>query len=277
MADDDAPIPSTPAPASPAAEPVSEPPSQPVAAQPATTPAPGKFPTGKLAAALIIGVLIGWGYNTYSPFWYRIPEDLMDVQLGSPPEAQQALREKEDEVYYRNGLIHFAVLGLGFGLVAIFLGGTQSLGKAIAAGVGVGLAAGCAAFLIGAKLRSMINQGIEFPVLGNLSESMGGDVLVLATVGVVISLPILVGLILFGGEGAAQRAMSAPLAGLVAGLFTPIAASFLLPAQNSEVFPIRHGGLLAMWLVMLALLVFIFALTTGDRKRKGTADLASDQ
>jgi len=229
----------------------------------------GGLNAGKLAIGLVVAVLVGWGVNILLPPIFEVPPELLDVQLGSPPEAQEALDVAQAGVNLRNGVIYFGILGLALGIVPIVLGITQSAGKAIGLGLGSGLVGGLLAYLAASQARAVIATGTVFPLVGNLHESMGGDIVVHALAGIFVSLPVFVGVLVFGGQNAGQKAISAPLAGLLAGLLFPILATFVLPTEKSEQFPIRHPGMLALWLITLAVFVLVFTATTGDRKSKG--------
>lgn len=231
---------------------------------------PASFTAGRLAVALAIAGLLGWAILSSMPKLFTIPESLQSVQPNSPPAEQAKLAAKEAEIRLGNGLTHFLVLGLAFGLVPLILGQGARAELAGAAGIVSGLAGGAAAYLLGARVRDLIDSRYVFPQLGglggDLGESIQGDVLVFGLVGVCLSLPLIVGMLMFGGKNAGERASMAPVAGLMAGLLFPALASFLVPGQSTQKFPIQHVGLLALWLAIQVLLSFLFVTAIGDKK-----------
>lgn len=233
---------------------------------------PASFTAGRLAVALTVAGLLGWAILSFTPKLFTIPESLRSVQPNSPPAEQAKLAAKEAEIRLGNGLTHFLVLGLAFGLVPLILGQGARAELAAAAGIATGLAGGAAAYLIGARLRDLIDSGYAFPQFGglggDLGESIQGDVLVFGLVGLCLSLPLVVAMLMFGGKNSGERACMAPVAGLMAGLLFPALASFLVPSESTQKFPIQHAGLLALWLAIQVLLSFLFISAIGDKKQR---------
>lgn len=232
---------------------------------------PAAFTAGRLAVALAVAGLLGWAILSTMPQLFTIPESLRSVQPNSPPEEQAKLAAKEAEIRFGNGMTHFLVLGLAFGLVPLVLGKGSQAGLAAAAGVASGLVGGSVAYLLGARFRELIDSRYAFPQFGSLGgdlgESIQGDVLVFGLIGLCLSLPLIVGMLMFGGKHASERACMAPVAGLMGGLLFPTLASILVPSQSTQKFPIAHPGLLALWLALLVLLSFLFVNAIGDKKR----------
>lgn len=228
------------------------------------------FHSKGLALGLAIAALLGWAINSYLPFRFAIPDDLMQVNLSSPPEEQQRFEEKELEVYAKNGLVHFGVLGLAFGLVPLLASRVFAVGRSAAVGTLAGLAAGVIAFGAGVGLRYLIDSETQLPVLGSLAGTMLADILVFSLLGVLLSLPLAIALRSSGIPEVKPKAAALPLGGLLAGLVYPIVASFLFPTQSTKDIPVAHAGMLATWLVILALFLFLIFSLAGDKKRDVT-------
>lgn len=230
----------------------------------------------RLVAALAIAFLIGWGGVLASPQWAEVPDDMLTIDMYSPAAEQEALVAKEREVYWKNSLAHFLVLGFGFGTVPLVLSlGGRRVAVAAVAGIASGLVSGAVAFFTGWRLREFIDSGAELPLIGNAQEGMTGDILVFTLAGVLVSLPVLVGVLLSAAPGSGGKAIAVPLAAILAGLLYPIIASIVLPNLNTKHFPISYPSLLAIWLGLLAVLLVLLIITTGDRKRGAAQPEAS--
>ncbi|HBJ38529.1 MAG TPA: hypothetical protein DDZ51_28000, partial [Planctomycetaceae bacterium] len=215
-----------------------------------------------------------WGINTVFSTPYAIPTELRGVDMYSPDAMKQRLAEIEREIYWKNGLIYFAVLGIGFGLAPLLMivgSGTGKPGRTLATGVIGGLGLGALAFFVTAELRRWLNTGVELPLLGHAGESLSGDVMVFALASFLVTLPTLVGLLLLGIADSKAKAITVPLAAIVAGLLIPIAVSIVMPQQSTKDFPPIGSSILALWLAILALLMILFMTTTGDKQRAKSA------
>lgn len=257
----------------PASSPMTDDPANAYAATPAAAvagssePIPANALSSKgLALGLAIAALLGWVINSYSPFRFTIPEDLMQVNLSSPPEEKKRFEDKELEVYAENGLVHFGVLGLAFGLVPLMTSRALGVGRSAALGGLAGLAAGVIAFGAGVWLRYQFDSETPIPVLGSIAGTMLADILVFSLLGVILSLPLVIAFSMSGIPEVKHKAAALPLGGLLAGLVYPIAASFLFPTESTKDIPIAHAGMLATWLVILALFLYLIFSLAGEKK-----------
>lgn len=228
------------------------------------------FNSKGFALGLAIAALLGWAINSYSPFRFTIPEDLMQVNLSSPPEEQQRFEDKELEVYTKNSLVHFGVIGLVFALVPLLTSRALGAGRSAVMGSLTGVVAGVVAFGAGAWLRYQFDSETPLPVLGSIAGTMSADILVFSLLGVVLSLPLVIAFSMSGIPGVKPKAAALPLGGLLAGLVYPIVASFLFPTQSTKDIPIAHAGMLATWLVILALFLALIFSLAGEKKRDVT-------
>jgi len=226
--------------------------------------------TLRIGIAIAVAALLGWVVNTSVGAPYSTPTELLGVDMYSPAAMQQALAESEVEGYWKNGVIYFVILGVSLGIAPLLMivgSGSGNPWLAASTGIVAGGVFGAMAFFSGSALRNWLDTGVELPLLGHAGESVSGDILVFVLAGVLISLPILAGVLLLGLPGAPQRAISVPLAAIVAGLLFPIAASFLMPEKNTKEFPPVGSSMLGLWLALLAALIILFMTTTGDKQR----------
>ena len=217
-------------------------------ADPSAVAADRALTPGRLLAALAIALLLGWGYNTFVPKFFAVPVDLLNVQPTSPPEEQRKLAESEAQTRLGNGLVHFMSLGLALGLVPVLAGMGRSAGLTALVGVIAGLIGGAAAWFMGARVRDMVDASYPFPLLGDVSNNMGGDCLVWAISTFMLSLPLVAGLLLLAGKHGMQMASRVPLVAIFAGVLLPFLATFIFPLQRSDRFPLLHPGMLGLWL-----------------------------
>lgn len=219
-----------------------------------------------IGIGLAIAAALGWAINTFPLFKFEIPEELMQVNMYSPPAEQARLKIESDKVYWRNGLMHYALIGLAFGIVPPLVGGIAGRGPSLVISTVLGLISGLLGFTLALYLRRFCDSGIELPGIGPLG-GMVADVLVFGLLGVMISLPVLA--FLFGSNHAETRAkaMTLPLGGLLAGLVFPIIGSMAFPTQSTRDIPLLHAGLLAIWLAFLALFLTLIFRVAGEKKK----------
>ena len=131
---------------------------------------------------MVIGAALAWVVAVYVPSPFVLPEHLVGVDMYSPPELQQELAEKEDEIYWKSGLFHLVLMGLCFGVVPLFMaigGGTDKPAVPAIAGLVSGAVFGAAAFGVGHVMRTYAN---------NAEQGLQGDMLVFILVGILLSL-----------------------------------------------------------------------------------------
>lgn len=237
---------------------------------------PGDSPlaTPRVVAVVFTAAVVAWIGVSWVPAFFNTPEELLGVDLYSPPDLQRAAAENQEELYWKNGVVRTTMMGICFGAVPAvlaFIGGVRRPIVPAVGGLVTGLVAGVAAFFAGAALRSFLDTGYELPLVGDASNALIGDSLVLGLVGLLLGLPIAVGIALMGLLGGGQKAASAPLAGLLAGFLVPMVASFAIPNQNSSEFPPSSPAFAALMLGSFAILVVLLAVSTGDRKRSAVA------
>lgn len=227
----------------------------------------GLSPT-RVVGAILAAVFIGWAFNTWVPPFFTIPEHLLGVDMYSPKAIIDEHAEVAPIVDRNNSLVHFSILSMAMGLVPISLFyGSQIPGRirASLAGIFAGLVLGPLTYWVGMNLRHQVSYG-TVPLFGDISESMVGDLLVISTVGVMISLPVLIGLILIKAPCIREKAIVIPLAGVIAGLLFPVLVSFLMPSGKTNMLPLARGGVLGLWLGVLGIMMIVLLINTGLRK-----------
>lgn len=222
----------------------------------------------RTAVAVVIAALIAWAGIALTPPWFTTPEELLGVDMYSPAELQQAAAEKEVELYWKNGLVVSSFLGFCFGLVPgllAFTVGTRRPALPAVVGIVAGIVAGILVLVVGTWMRALVDSGAELPLIGNVAQALVGDVLVLGLVGLLLGLPITAGIALMGVPGAGEKAGAAPMAGLLAGMLTPLLASLVISEQSTSEFPVTTPSLLAIWLGLFAVCLIAFTTALGNK------------
>lgn len=219
-----------------------------------------------IGIGLAIAAALGWAINTFPLFKFEIPEELMQVNMYSPPAEQERFKIESDKAYWRNGLMHYALIGLAFGIVPPLVGGVAGRGRSLVISTVLGLIAGLLGFTLAIYLRRFCDSGIELPGVGPLG-GMIADVLVFGLLGVMISLPVLVHLFGSGHSETRSKAMALPLGGILAGLVFPIIGSMIFPTQSTRDIPILHAGMLAIWLAFVAVFLTLLFHMAGEKKK----------
>ena len=218
-----------------------------------------------IGIGLAIAAALGWAINAFPLFKFEIPEELMQVNMYSPPAEQERFKIESDKAYWRNGLMHYALIGLAFGIVPPLVGGVAGRGRSLVISTVLGLIAGLLGFTLAHYLRRFCDSGIELPGVGPLG-GMIADVLVFGLLGMMISLPVLAYLFGSGHSDTRSKALALPLGGLLAGLVFPIIGSMIFPTQSTRDIPILHAGMLAIWLAFVALFFTLLFHMAGEKK-----------
>lgn len=218
-----------------------------------------------IGIGLAIAAALGWAINAFPLFKFEIPQELMQVNMYSPPAEQERFKIESDKAYWRNGLMHYALIGLAFGIVPPLVGGVAGRGRSLVISTVLGLIAGLLGFTLALYLRRFCDSGIELPGVGPLG-GMIADVLVFGLLGMMISLPVLAYLFGSGHSDTRSKALALPLGGLLAGLVFPIIGSMIFPTQSTRDIPILHAGMLAIWLAFVALFFTLLFHMAGEKK-----------
>ncbi len=218
-----------------------------------------------LGIGLTIAAALGWAINAFPLFKFEIPQELMQVNMYSPPAEQERFKIESDKAYWRNGLMHYALIGLAFGIVPPLVGGVAGRGRSLVISTVLGLIAGLLGFTLALYLRRFCDSGIELPGVGPLG-GMIADVLVFGLLGIMVSLPVLAYLFGSGHSETRSKAVALPLGGLLAGLVFPIIGSMIFPTQSTRDIPILHAGMLAIWLAFVALFLTLLFHMAGEKK-----------
>lgn len=221
-----------------------------------------------MIGAVVLAIILGWAFNTFVPTLFHTPEHLLGVDSYSPQELIDELETVAPVVQRNNSLVHFGSLCLAFGLVPMLLSCCSEMPRRLLpslAGIIAGIVLGPVTYWAGSSLRQRIDFD-TLPLLGDVSESMSGDVLVLAVVSVMISLPAFIGMLCMAVPGMTDKAIAVPLAGLVTGLIFPILASLLIPSGKTNVLPLDDGAMLGLWLGLLGVVMILLMTTVGAPK-----------
>jgi hypothetical protein len=113
-------------------------------------------------------------------------------------------------------------------------------------------------------------------LVGENSRLLATDIGVLILASVVLAVPVSLAVMLGRGVHRVQKAVAILLAGVVAGLLVPLAIYLALPNAPTCVFPPQGLGLTAIWLAVLAALIFVFTTLTGSRRVSVQPNRAAD-
>jgi hypothetical protein len=230
----------------------------------------GGVAASRTVAAILVAFAVGWAAVNFLPRWFKVPEELMQVDMSTPLSKQIELEEKREEVYWRNNLVNFTLLGLCLGAVPLLRVAGTSIPKPVVpavTGLVLGLVCGPLAFLASISLRGYFDAGGTVPLVTGDSAVLAADMAVFIVAGVVLSLPIAIGICLTDRRGAGQKSIGPPLAAVVSGLLMPIGALFLFPNTKTNVLPTDDFGLSSLWLAVFALFTIVFTTVVGARKQ----------
>lgn len=221
-------------------------------------------------AGVLVASLTAWGLLNFTPLQRATPPDLLDVDMYSPLDLQARYAEVMPVLTWQNCLLRFASAGLALGLVSsLFLAMTRSDRRGILIGAGTvgGLLFGLLAGQIGWSLRPLLNSP---SIIAQIQEPIFRDTLLFVVVSVVLSGSLWLVYGLGRRELGGQQAFSILMAGGLAGLLLPMAAS-AFPGMQTHFFPPEGLGLPAVWLGMLAVLASVLPLVTGPRGTSAAA------
>ncbi len=223
--------------------------------------------------ALFVASGLSWAvlYLLHIPFSY--PPELIGVDNFSPPAKQEALAAKNHEILQKTSLIKFGLVGLFFGTVPLLVANwpldrreQRFAGVGIVAGVGSGLLAAFVAL----ALRLSMNEGGSLARFGEGDQMLLGDTLMYVSLSVLLMAPIALALAVRGDSATRHQAGALLLAGLAGGGAVPIVSSFLLPAEQTSLFPPEGSSLIILWLVLVSGFALLFR-NLGNSKESSEA------
>lgn len=83
-------------------------------------------PASRWGVCLLVAAAAAWVMLNYTPVQFDTPEELLSVDIYSPPELQTAAAEKSVELYWKNSLTKLGLVGLCLGAVALLAAASRS-------------------------------------------------------------------------------------------------------------------------------------------------------
>ena len=231
---------------------------------------------GNWIFAILISTLLAWGFYTFPPVSWRVPDRLADVSALSPQAEQDELAAVEKDILWKNSLFKFGAAGLFMGIVGFLYYGKSAASHIVACAIPllVGVAAGLLAAVLGLWLRGYLDVGRPIPLISEQSRPLFCDALVLSFVSLILLCPLSVLLCMQPQKQEKQKAFAVPLGGIVAGALTPVIASLALPQVATNSYPPYSIGLTVIWFLLLGGLSVLFVTMLGNKPK--AEDVASE-
>lgn len=220
-------------------------------------------------ASLLVAAVAAWAALNFNPIHFDFPPELYGVDQYHPIEMQREAAAKEVELYWKNSLAELGLAGLCFGAVTLLSPPRVDFRRRLILGTAAlafGIACGLLATALGTAVRGYFDSGAGLTMLDENNRKMMADIVVYALTSVLLVLPVAPAVLASGERQKGQKVLAVPLAGVATGLLLPLIASFMLPAAPTHTFPPEGLGLTALWLALLAGLVFLFTSLTDSRQ-----------
>lgn len=217
----------------------------------------------RLGIGLLLSAAIAWACIQFIPPPYKLPERLTAGTVVNSPELQAEATALNAENQTKNALIMLSMVGAAFGFFPTLLAAPGSLAKksSLAAGALIfGAASGAIAAFAAMQVRAL--WGIDDPANADAEPSMYADICIMLVQSVLIILPCALVFLSSDTEDRLQKVTVIPVAGILAGLLTPIIASFAFPKAKTDSIPITDGGLSLAWLFLIAITAFALVQMT---------------
>jgi hypothetical protein len=220
-----------------------------------------------LPVAIIVSSLLGcMGFWFGHRIEWTVPDSLAHVNAMSSTEELELLAATERSNLWNNSWMKYTLAGIGFG-VGLFLLGASRGPTAGIIGLILGPAFGWLAGVLGLMGWKWLDAGQVIPFIGEGVQPLVADSLLFAFVSIVMSLPFLILLQVFGDSELRQKAAAIPLAGLLTGLLVPFVGTLVLPTYASTgIFPFEAGSVSLLWFISLGAL--LLAMTTFTKSKE---------
>lgn len=228
--------------------------------------------------AILLAGLAGWLAYTYPPMQWRINDPvLLNIGALSPASEQAKLKAVEDANQWKNTLLMFSMAGLGIGLVGLILN-ARNLGQRWPAAVTTllsGVIGGALAGALGLLFRRYLDHDHPLPFVSAQMRPLFADGLVFALISILLLLPVSVLLLFQPLKSDRHKAFAVPMAGVLTGLFVPMASALLLSGYTStNTFPPVGIDLTLMWFACMAILTAFIVAYHGHRPDKASTSVA---
>lgn len=226
------------------------------------------------AVPIFVPILIGWVLYSFPPTSWKVPDRLSNVGALSPQSEQDELAAVENAILWKNSLFMFGLAGLSIGLAGFLFHGssaTKHLVQVIAV-LCCGAASGLVAATLGILLRQYFDQGFPIPLIGAASRPLFCDGAVLTLISILLLLPIALLLCMQPSKEEKQKGFAVPLAGLLAGVLSPIVCSIVSPNTSTSIFPPYGFAFTISWFVLMALMTTLVVAFMGQKEAKPSPD-----
>lgn len=213
--------------------------------------------------AAILAATGGWVLVNFTPIKFRLPSDLLSVDMYSPPDLQARHAELAPKVKWQTGMAEMIFAGLSLGLIpAVLIRSDRKRGQLLLVGSLVGLAAGSLAGQVGWMLRAAIGDG----ALSSISaDSIVHESILYFVVSSILGIALASVYYYAASNQAGQRAMAVLLACGIGGAFVPLVAS-PFPKMMTQFFPPEGLGLSGVWFGLIGLFSSLFPSVIGSRR-----------
>lgn len=225
----------------------------------------GSFAVRDWCLAVLVAGVLGFGVLMFPPVLFNTPEELLGVDIYSPPDLQAAAAENALELKWKNAIAYFVQLALCFSLVGLVC--KLQRVKVFGICVLVAVLAGALAGVMAVVMRDTLNGVVQLPGVQQSIRGMVDDMLVYGVSSAIFVVPVAVPWLLSGTEGRVQRGITAMIAGLVGGACYPFVSS-LLSTAPTNLFPPGTPLQKALWIGLVAVVVSGFVATAGPKKTK---------
>lgn len=216
---------------------------------------------------IIIAMVLGWVGYTYPPVRWDVPDEMKDINAMSPPADQARRAEMEHVNLWKNTLVKFGLAGLGIGIGGLIWElAMKRLGPAI-----VVLFSGMVFGTIGGALGLMVRKylDLDYPIvlISQESRPLFADIVVFTIINTFLIMPFFILLRQHPAQRAKGKANGMLVAGLLAGLITPIAASMMISLGSTSQFPPFDRMITAIWFSAIALSAIMIFCISGSKPK----------
>jgi len=218
-----------------------------------------------LSCTILLACLLAGLTYSFPPLFWKIPDDMADINAMSPPADQAKLAVVVKANLWKNTMLKFTMAGLGIGLgmlTLVIMPSKFGIAKAspiTPAVVLVGAIGGLLTGVIGLVVRQYLDLDNPIPFVSDSSRPLFCDSVVFSIISILLLLPISFALKLQSSEKLKQLGSTIPLGGLLTGLLVPFAGAMVLPMYAStSVYPPAGTELLVLWFTSLAVLTIAF-------------------
>ena len=224
-------------------------------------------------AGLLLAAVVAWAWLNFVPPFLTLPARLTAGTVANSADLQAeaaALSMTNDR---NNAIISLAMAGVAFGVIPIMFCANGVVGKflvGIPVGLIVGGVCGLMATLAAFEVRDFF--GIGDPDLADEEPSMYADVAIVAVQSALVVLPASLVFLISRGAQWAQKMITVPLAGMVAGLLIPVVGSFLFSGVKNDAVPPKDLWFTLTWLLILATLVYLMTSVASKQPPTGVKE-----